>query len=285
MADDITALKKKTVLTPELWKNNPVWSKQIFAIRLFNIIFPSNISRRLQKLIGDAGVFNIDLMPPGWIYDPYEFPPPIDYTSLGEYGSLPSWLSDVWGEGPVRRPSDPPAADYWFQEVWDVLDTDKWTVTTYAHGNVAVAGGYLVMQSTGAGLAFTLVHLAGIAIPSADRFMIRTKFISGSGRMSVILYGEGPMFVVIWYGTSSPSGLRDYNKSTINLWAKYGQDDAWRFDLRSTGWKAYLNGSLIAENTVYWLDPVTPAQCYIEGRDVFAGMIDYIAVEDISEVF
>ena len=89
------AERKKTILAEDLWENHPAFSKSLFAIRLISILFPAAISKRLQKLIGDEGVFNPDLQPPGWIYDPNEFPPPVDYTSYGTYGDLPSWITDL----------------------------------------------------------------------------------------------------------------------------------------------------------------------------------------------
>ncbi|MBA7494461.1 hypothetical protein ES702_05037 [subsurface metagenome] len=322
------AERKKTALTEELWKDHPAFAKSLFAIRLLSIMFPGRISKRLQKLIGDAGIFNPDLQPPGWIYDPNEFPPPVDYTSYGtygelpswitdllseedfnylsdtgqlaswfnntfgpdeisyfnEYGAMPSWLMDIWGPGPIKRGVDPPPAadDYWFYEPWDTIDESKWTKTVYAHGNLDTFAGYLVMSSTDSGLAFTLVQNFTQDVPSALDVYIKYRSVSGTQAVSIELYSGVILMNSIFYGTSSPSGLKDYYKSTVNLWAKYDQNDIWKIEIRTTGWKYYLNDVLIAENTSYWTDS-SQKRIYIEGRHAsLSALIDYIVAYDVS---
>ena len=121
----------KNGLTPGCFREFPVWARKAFAYRLFCMIAPAQITRRLQKYLVDA-IFGpgVDRPPgffpdPGGIYPPGsvvpptlpvgETPPP-DYvppippiSPVPDPVVLPIPPVPPWGPGPTRPPGYDPA--------------------------------------------------------------------------------------------------------------------------------------------------------------------------------
>jgi len=83
---------KKPGLTPELYDLDPVWFKRAFAYRLFCMLAPPAITRRLQRFLIDAAVFPGIYLPPGFVLPPgYTFPPGYAFPPGWKYGDPFPW--------------------------------------------------------------------------------------------------------------------------------------------------------------------------------------------------
>jgi hypothetical protein len=67
---------KKPVLTPELYKKNPLWFKGAIAYRLLRILTPKPLTRRLPRILRRPLLFPGFTFPPGWVMGDI-FPPGI----------------------------------------------------------------------------------------------------------------------------------------------------------------------------------------------------------------
>lgn len=65
--NDIPDSKKKVILSPELYKRNPLWFKGAIAYRLLRIMAPKPLTRRLPRVLRQPLLFPGYSFPPGWV--------------------------------------------------------------------------------------------------------------------------------------------------------------------------------------------------------------------------
>ena len=105
-------------LTPECFTAHPEWAKKAFAYRMFCMLAPPGITRRLQKYLVDAMAFPGTILPPGfeippgWTVPPgFVFPPGWKPGDPPPPGLIPPGVD--WNDPPGIAPAPPPFICPW----------------------------------------------------------------------------------------------------------------------------------------------------------------------------